>query len=478
MRLERATQDLLAGCLDCLNAAYRAFLDLRDEPAVSGEATDGAVRAAVLIALREAELGLRPSRQGQPIAAGVVSTPTPEQAQILPTSEALASGDYTRLMREQAPWVEAFRGRVDGDPTSAYLWLSLACGPAGFAVPERNLRSSVVATTSAVPLVSFKLAAGCTPRNRAALEALLEREPRFVEIHYVLGIIALAGEGQPNQGLFVPNLEVADAHYQAAYDWRPDWPALTQAIANLAMTAEDFGRAHEFYERTLALVPDNADAMVGGIRALTYGGLYDEAIAAANRMLTTDRSPGEALYWRAFNESLLNRDNDAWTDIEQAAVTLINADVPKLAGIVAVKRRDFEVARERLALSLGRRSTDCETRFYFQAVVSEQRDWKAAAMAASESAACFDGELARLDREIAGLRTADMPEARRNRWMARREAEVAGDTRMRATAWFNASAAYFNLSRKDDARRFAEKLVGDQAFDARAREILDRLNAP
>ncbi len=198
-------------------------------------------------------------------------------------------------MREQAPWVEAFRGRVDGDPTSAYLWLSLACGPAGFAVPERNLRASVVATTSAVPLVSFKLAAGCTPRNRAALEALLEREPRFVEIHYVLGIIALAGEGQPNQGLLLPNLEVADAHYQAAYDWRPDWPALTQAIANLAMTAEDFGRAHEFYERTLALVPDNADAMVGGIRALTYGGRYDEAIAAANRMLTTDRSPGRGV---------------------------------------------------------------------------------------------------------------------------------------------------------------------------------------
>ena len=44
-----------------------------------------------------------------------------------------------------------------------------------------------------------------------------------------------------------------------------------------------------------------------------------------------------------------------------------------------------------------------------------------------------------------------------------------------ATSWFDIAVAYYNLSRKTEARQFAEKVVGDEQFGERARELLSRL---
>ena len=46
---------------------------------------------------------------------------------------------------------------------------------------------------------------------------------------------------------------------------------------------------------------------------------------------------------------------------------------------------------------------------------------------------------------------------------------------MRATVWFNAAAANFNLARTDEARRFAEKVADDEQFGERARTLLQRI---
>jgi tetratricopeptide (TPR) repeat protein len=241
------------------------------------------------------------------------------------------------------------------------------------------------------------------------------------------------------------------------------------------MSAEDFSRAFEFYGRTLELSPDDADALVGTIRALTYSNRHAEAIEAADRLLSTGRNPGEAHYWRALNLARLKRDEEAWSDIEQASSALANADVPKLAGIVAISRRDFSVARTRLELALARRRSDCETAYYLQNVLAEQRDWAAAARVAADAGSCFDTEEATIQQELATVRASLMAPERRARLIARREQQLATGARMRATAWFNAAAASFNLARPVDARRFAEKVSDDVFYAERARSLLDRL---
>jgi hypothetical protein len=46
---------------------------------------------------------------------------------------------------------------------------------------------------------------------------------------------------------------------------------------------------------------------------------------------------------------------------------------------------------------------------------------------------------------------------------------------MEVQSWFNGAAANLQLNRKDEARQLAGKIVDDEQFGARAREILARV---
>ncbi len=321
-----------------------------------------------------------------------------------------------------------------------------------------------------IPLIAYKLATACGLAATEPAEALLALEPRFGEMNYHLGLFAYGVQGQKE-----PDLEAADEYLRIAYEWRQDWPALALAIGNVAMTAEDFPRAYEFYSRTLALSPEDPEALAGTIRALTYDDRHDEAIAAADRLIATGNNPGDAYYWRALNYARLKDDERAWSDVERAAGALANADVPKLAGIIAINRRDYMVARSRLEMARARRRADCETAFYLQSVLAGQRDWDAAARVAAEAGACFEAEEQQLRQELDVARTAPMAEDRRERQIARREQQLASDARMRATSWFNAAVANYNLARMTEARRFAEMVVSDDQFGERARTLLKQI---
>ena len=188
------------------------------------------------------------------------------------------------------------------------------------------------------------------------MRALIARDPRFVETKYYLGSydVSLLISGQDK-------LDEADHLFDEAYAWRPEWPALTQSIANIAMTVEEFERAALFYDRTLALEPHAVDALLGKARALTYLGQGVEAIATLDTLLAERWFVGDARYWRALNESELERNDEAWSDIELAAKLLVNAEVPKLAGLIAYRRHELEVSREKFDQSRTRNPRDCET---------------------------------------------------------------------------------------------------------------------
>src|SRR5262245_33924173 len=57
-RMAAADVQYRAGCLECLESALTEYLALRSDTAVGRSATESAVRAAILVAVRENELGL------------------------------------------------------------------------------------------------------------------------------------------------------------------------------------------------------------------------------------------------------------------------------------------------------------------------------------------------------------------------------------------------------------------------------------
>jgi hypothetical protein len=88
---------------------------------------------------------------------------------------------------------------------------------------------------------------------------------------------------------------------------------------------------------------------------------------------------------------------------------------------------------------------------------------------------CIDRAREGLKKEITTIEASNWGAERKKRQIARREAQIAGAARMLATSWFNLAVASFNLGSKDEARQYAERVVGDEQFAERARDILKRL---
>jgi tetratricopeptide (TPR) repeat protein len=242
------------------------------------------------------------------------------------------------------------------------------------------------------------------------------------------------------------------------------------------MAVEEFDTAVAFFEKTLDLVPGDANATLNKAKALTHGGRLTQALETLEPLLLPGTAfAGEARYWRAVNELHLRRTEEAWADIERAATMIQNAAVPKLAGIIAYRRKELKVSRERFELAWERDRTDCETGFNLGAVTAELTWWTRTAAVLPETIHCFERREVTLNREIAAIRTSAQPLSRRERQISKREAEIAGNRRMIVVAAYNTAVSYFNLARKDEALPFVERIMNDEQFGSRARALLARM---
>ncbi|PYR55666.1 MAG: hypothetical protein DMF91_23750 [Acidobacteria bacterium] len=297
------------------------------------------------------------------------------------------------------------------------------------------------------------------------LAELQKLEPRFAEIDYYVAV----------HEMLLGQLEEADALLRRAFRWHQRWPAVTLMLASLAMTAEDFELALGYYDATLELVPGYPAAMLGRVKTLSYTGKNEEAIQTVDTILEGRWNRGEAYYWRAWNNMQLTRNDQAWIDIEAAWKLWINAGVAKLAGMIAYRREQLDVARAKFEEGHRMDFSDCELGFYLGLVNAEQRRWPQTADVFVETGGCLQNAQRQYTEEIAQIQTSKASEERKARQVARRQKLIHDAERMIATSWFNTAVACFNLSRKDDARQYAEKVSSDEQFGERAREILSRL---
>ena len=480
-RLAAVDAELRAGCLDCLRSAYQQYEALRQSPAIADAATAGAIRAAALVALRERELGMlddgylakaRERAAGDPGLPRTISTlldivdalPIARGARPVSTDADL---ERLRTLRQNRDaWAALLRSAARDDIAAAYIWVALACDALDTQTLQPPEIFDVASPFAGAPLVVYREAL-CRRTETPTLESLLNANARFAEVAYWLGFAELASRP--------PKLDEADRWLRRAYEWRPNWPALTLTMGGVAMTGEEFDRAHTLYQETLALQPDSGDAMLGDLRALTYLGAAVDAIAMADRMIAARWSVGDGHYWKAYNELQLSRLDDAWRDIEEAERTLINAQVPKLAGLIAYRRQQLDVAIARFTTSYDRNRLDCETMFYLGLVHADLRHWPDTAGMLGGAAGCLQALEADLTQEIERIRASTISEERRATQVARREQQIAEGRRRIATSWFDIAVADFNLSKRDEARLYAEKVIDDEQFGERAKELLARL---
>jgi tetratricopeptide (TPR) repeat protein len=480
----REAADLVAaGCLDCLVDAHQLLTRLPKSP----ETARAAIDTAVLIAIRERELGLADGGDAAFVAAALgraddadepdapVDPSGRDYRMLLDVVETLpgaagqmsAEADFVRrstALRRRDEFIAFLQPHADESALFAYVWVSFNCA-------YRVGDDQAIAARLAVPhwretaLLTYR-AATCRGIDEPAVRRLLAANPRFSELRYVTGLVAaMAGRGD----------ELIDEWTQA-YAWRSRWPTLTQALADQYVSLEEYERALDFFDRTLALVPQLASAMLGRAKVLTYLERYEESLTVVDDLLALNGwYVGDARYWRALNLTQLERYDAAWEEIERAAALVANADVPKLAGIIAYRRGQRDVARTRFEEARRRNPADCETGLHLSIVLSDLRVWSDASAALAATMTCLTDEALQIAKEVERIQSSSDRSTRAAKQLADRQERLTRNDRLQKTVWFNAAVASFYSARMDEARQFATRVVDDGEFGGRARALIARI---
>ena len=375
--------------------------------------------------------------------------------------------DRARVLRaNRAAWDTRLRELAPIDELAAYVWLAFSCG----ATETRDLTLDELAEPAATfkdtPLIGFKRAI-CRGIEPEPLQALRDARRPLRR-----GAVLPGAARRRRSASWTRRIAASRKRTRGGRSGR----SLTQSIANVAMTAEEFERSLSFYNQTLELEPHAVDAMLGKARALTYLGRNHEAIAATDALIADRWFVGDARYWRALNESELDLNEEAWVDVEAAAKLLVNAQVPKLAGLIAYRRQQLErgAGEVRRIAHRAIRPTARPPSISASCWRSSERG-DGPPTSSTRPPRCLEGNDKAYSEEIASIQASGDPPARKAAKIARREQYIAKGRRQIATSWFDIAVAYYNLARRSEARQFAEKVADDEQFGERARDLMARL---
>ena len=467
--IDSAFESLLrAGCYRCLREA----LDLLPATATFQSRR---FQTLVLLAARVRELGLpgepdwleqarqtagaSPSLDQQLLIdlAGATRLPRGTRPP-MPTGGATEREDRARLGKRA---IDTLPELARTDLTAAYFLQHAICGDLG--IDADSIAADDVIRR--VSLVAYKVAACGTP-DAAAYDALLAAEPRFAEAHFLKAIAAWT-----NGSLLTTEreLDVFDAAFPLA-------PASALLRGQVLLALEEFEPAVAALDIVLAADPDQPDALLYRMRAVSQLGDPVRGEAAASRLVTLGTwHQGEAYYWRAWNRRALKRLDEAATDVETAKRVLFNAAVPKLAGFIAYEREQLDLALAELSASRERNSQDCEVLFAIGQVHSRAARWADAADSFTSTIGCTEVAQAAAHGRMEEIAQSAMDEPRRSRLRARAERDLATEHQREGLATFNAAAVSVLADRPDQARALAERALRWTQWAERARALLDGL---
>ena len=479
---DRANALAAEGCYACLDEALVRLLAIQPRQAAAARAHDTQLfRLNVLLALREKELGLDPSRrlrQARALAAHVTAPAVAREqlrwAELIPQNPSgvprdVAMDEQRRFDAEAAAIAARLAAAVASpaaDRLDAYLNAALAChGGIRAKLPEPAAVAGAAA--AADPLIAWRLAI-CGRRQEDALTAFAAAHPRYVEADYWRGRYRVALVGVP------AHRREARARLTAAHTAFPDSPAIAYELAGVVRATQPRA-ALPYYERVTRAVPAHHEAWLGLGISHTYAEQPREAIAALTKVVELGRwVVGDALYWRAWNRHSLGELDAAWADVEAASTSLFSADVLTLAGRIAHDRGEYDVARPRLQRALELSSAHCTAAWTLGLVETAQQKWLPGGAAFERGEACYRSEVqAARDEQQAAAADTDEDAASR---AAEADTRIRAAERQAALAAYNAAFAWASGGEARRARPLLERAAAHSEVTERARELLAYLD--
>jgi len=356
------------------------------------------------------------------------------------------------------------------DGFSAYMYAVYKCAfNPDHGVPlfqEKDDLARVWGLFPVSPLLKFKRAI-CPRENPGLLKELLAPDPEFFEADYFLG----------NEALSRGNLLEAEEFYLKSLAGIPGSPQTTISLAAIAFAMEEFERSLEHYEKTLALAPSYRDALLGKAMCLSYLDRPTEAIPVCRKLIGMGYwLLGESNYWLARCQHDLKDDAAAAVSIEEAKGRLpTSSEVFTLSGAIALEAGNLVKAEKDLKEAIGYNRANAEALMLLGGVHSQKKDWTSAAVCFEKAGFVYEDEQAGLEAKIAEVRNSRLADGRKNALLQKKALQVEKVSLARASAFYDAGAAYINWGQKDKAHEMAARAADHPAFKQRAEDLLLRI---
>ena len=394
------------GCYTCLKEALAIFERIRQAKLPPAGIAEKRFDTALLIAVREKELGI-PSDDAMAKAKGLV---VPSRQPLFDAAE-LVIGDSSGLDPEMRAFATA-RNRPPVEPdnpkrraldafpatdlAAKYVALSIDC-------EQQKLIESVdmKALTTAYagsPLMHFRLST-CGRPAAPNVGALRQSNPRWTDTFYWEArreMVASLGQAI--------DLSKVIGLYGQGREAFPTSLMLTMAWANANLAAEEFESALSGFEDVLKMFPTHRDAMNGKMQSQSYLTHHQDAIATATRLLELGTwHIADANYWRAWNRYQIKEYESAWTDVENAIKGVSNSRVYMLAGLIAYARKELSTAVDRFDTAFAADSHACDAVWMSGLVSIDQNALDVAGPKFTRSMTCFVSAAAALRENRATL---------------------------------------------------------------------------
>lgn len=470
------------GSYTCLKEAFQIYHDLLSEPNYQEQIKEKLIKTGLLLTLREKELGILKNKyleQPSDIIKGSPSlskfslyleivnlTPTETKGATQDTSADISRvfTTWDKLKKNINTWNEQLREKSETDEFFAYLYISLNRSlPFHIKTKDKSDFSPFLEVFPDSLLIQYILSL-YPKENQKSLEELIQKEPRFYEAYYFLGEMALRRK----------QLITAQKNFLKSYEQIPESSSTIISLASIYFSFEELIKSLELHEEALRMAPAYRAALLGKALCLGYLGKNEEAIEILNMLIKLGKyHMGDAHYWLAWNHNELENLNESWENIEKAKNYFVGySQVLSLAGVIAFKKENLEVAEENLKEALKLDPSNCEASYYLGKVYAAYQDWKKSGVHFEKAALCNEGKEKKLEDKIKEIENSDFSEERKVRFIKKKRIQLRKTVLTKATFFYNATAGYFNAGMKEQALSLAQKATLHSALKEKADELI------
>ncbi len=464
------------GCYVLLREAFDIYGKLYARPECRDLVAAKLVKNCLLLAVRGKELGM----SGQPYldTARTIIHDNAGLEDLGPYAEIAGllwiqgEGVVVQDFDDRFPWKETEEKlkRLDAelkknarmDQFSAYMYGSLKCLVASS--PEAREGPTELAVLFPGSRLLLYLEATCPRENEELLSQLLSQEPQFYEAAYHLGMLSL-GRGKLLQ---------AEGHLLKMHEGIPESPQATILLATIAFALEEVERSLDLYEKTLDILPDYRDALLGKAICLSSLGRSDEAIAVCEKIISLGFwLLGESYYWIAWNQHELKDDTAAAESIEQSKGRLPTSnEVFTLSGLIAMERGDLAKAEKEFQEALRYKSDNADVLYNLGNLSARKEDWPESGLYFEKAGFAFENEGRVMRDKIGQAEESTLSPQRKERLVRKRKARLERLLLSQATAFYNAAAGYFNAGQRYKALELAARAVEHPSLKEKAEELM------